>query len=183
MDGKEVFISTNCAQTRYISQKQLGMKYNITKFLIILLVSIGCQSQKKRPTITPQLPNPLPTLGDYKKEVNAEGIVISEGYYLDGIANGPMKWYHDKGHLAAEGTMHNGKRTGVWKVYAIDDGVHLADVLFDNDREIGVVNAYYSNGQYKYTHKYEAGELFQKTCYDSLGTVIDCSLLLKHKQQ
>ncbi len=75
------------------------------------------------------------------KESDTNVSFSSIGFYVDDKANGPMRWYFNN-RLAGEGPMKNGKRHGLWKVYAIEDGVLVTEVYFENDQEVKKKGSY-----------------------------------------
>lgn len=48
------------------------------------------------------------------------GVLASEGYYLDGKENGQWRDYHANGQAAAEGTYDDGIEAGVWRYWTAD---------------------------------------------------------------
>ena len=61
---------------------------------------------------------------------NSTGKVIFEGFYQQGIRNGPGKEYDTNGHLIFEGEFLNGQRNGKGKEYLKEGEYSKTPVLF-----------------------------------------------------
>ena len=48
------------------------------------------------------------------------GVLASEGSYLDGQEDGPWRDYHTNGQIAAEGAYARGIESGVWRYWNAD---------------------------------------------------------------
>ena len=51
----------------------------------------------------------------------------SEGYYEDGINNGPTNTWHENGQQYYKGFYKNGERSGTWKFWA-EDGEFVKEI-------------------------------------------------------
>lgn len=56
-----------------------------------------------------------------------DGTVASEGYFKDGVEDGPWRDFHANGHVAAEGAYEQGKEVGSWKFWNEDGSSPSAD--------------------------------------------------------
>ncbi|MDC1161954.1 hypothetical protein OAT18_00790 [Tenacibaculum sp.] len=108
---------------------------------------------------------------EFRKEFWGNGQLASEGYYVNGKANGLMKWYHEKGHLAGIGPMKEGKRDGFWKVYTIEDGKLGAVGNFIEGNEVGL---YHENGKIWKERNWYNSVIISEKCWDNKGNIIQC---------
>ncbi len=142
-------------------------------FLFILFSS--CKKDKKT-EINSTVQNSF--LQEKKKEIKKKwwdnGAIASEGIYIDGKANGFMKWYHESGFLAGEGLMKNDKRDGWWKVYDIEDGKLGAEGNFKEGSKHGKWKLYHTNGAIWKDQFWENNILINNKCWNENGNEITC---------
>jgi len=104
----------------------------------------------------------------------SNGELSLEGYYKNGKANGLMKWYSEKGHLAAIGQMVNDKREGEWKICDWQDSTYCTYGRFRDEVEYGVWISYHGNGKTARQNTYEAGKIIESQCWNEEGQSISC---------
>jgi antitoxin component YwqK of YwqJK toxin-antitoxin module len=107
------------------------------------------------------------------KEVDKNGVLLSEGYYKNGRANGWMKWYY-RGVLTAEGKMINDKRNGPWMICDVDDPSACINAYFENESREGLWKTYHKNGQLQKEQVWENDQPIAEKCWDEKGVSITC---------
>mgnify|MGYP000011732887 CR=1 FL=1 len=107
------------------------------------------------------------------KEVDKNGVLLSEGYYKNGRANGWMKWYY-RGILMAEGNMINDKRNGPWMICDLNDSSDCINAYFEHESREGVWKTYHDNGQLHREQVWENDQAIAEKCWDEIGTPMSC---------
>lgn len=107
------------------------------------------------------------------KEIDKNGVLLSEGYYKNGRANGWMKWYY-KGALMAEGNMINDKRNGPWTICDVHDPSVCINAYFENERREGIWKTYHENGKLHREQIWKNDQPIAEKCWDENGNSINC---------
>lgn len=107
------------------------------------------------------------------KEVDKNGVLLSEGYYKNGKANGWMKWYY-KGILMAEGNMINDQRNGPWTICDVHDPSACVNAYFENESREGLWKTYHENGVLSKEQTWKNNQPIAEKCWDEKGTLIAC---------
>ncbi len=104
------------------------------------------------------------------------GILELEGFYSRGKANGSMKWYHEKGHLAAEGNMIDDIREGPWRICDIEENGFCIDAYFKNGKRDGIWLIYHENTENKLWKEqtFKDDIMISEKCWDVNGNLIEC---------
>ncbi|CAL2061650.1 hypothetical protein [Tenacibaculum sp. 190524A05c] len=118
------------------------MRYSTILLLFSLCCILSCKQEQKAKEQKPA----LEIRKEIKKDFWENGELASEGIYINGKANGQMKWFHDNGFLAGEGPMKNDKRNGLWKVYNRENGKLSAEGSFKDDLKHGKWKIFHENG-------------------------------------
>jgi len=138
--------------------------YKSFPFYILLFVfSWNCQTKKVKET------NTIASKQEIKKEYWENDTLASEGIYINGKANGYMKWYHPNGKLAGEGPMVNDKREGLWKVYESEFGKLSAEGYFVKGIKHGTWKIFRENGALWKEQLWENNTLIKNTEKDNNG--------------
>lgn len=117
------------------------MRYSVILLSFTFLCLLGCNTSQKGTEL-----KPIEISKEIKKDFWENGVLASEGIYINGKANGQMKWFHDNGFLAGEGPMKNDKRNGLWKVYNRENGKLSAEGSFKDDLKHGKWKIFHENG-------------------------------------
>ncbi|MFZ1806426.1 MAG: hypothetical protein WAU36_04355 [Cyclobacteriaceae bacterium] len=80
------------------------------------------------------------------KEFNKHAILISEGYYVDGIRDGLWKFYYDSGELLIEEEYDHGKKNGKYSSF-FRNGKLMSNGKFSNDLRQGEFKVYNDQGR------------------------------------
>lgn len=107
------------------------------------------------------------------KEVDKNGVLLSEGYYKNGKANGWMKWYY-QGILMAEGDMINDKRNGPWTICDVYDPSVCIKAYFEHESREGVWKTYHENGTLYKEQTWKNDQPIAEKCWDEKGILITC---------
>ncbi len=145
------------------------MKRLTILFLISLTFFLCCKQKQNTQEIKPILEE----IKEIKKDYWDNGKLASEGVYINGKANGLMKWYHNNGFIAGEGPMENGKRNGWWKVYDIEDGKLGAEGNFKAGIKHGVWKLYHKNGNTFKEQLWSTDTLVNTTEWDLNGNIVN----------
>ncbi|WP_299713222.1 hypothetical protein [uncultured Tenacibaculum sp.] len=143
------------------------MHKSLFSFVIFSLVLFSCDTEKN---------NKKEVTSDIKQEIKKEywdnGTLAAEGFYVDGKANGLMKWFHPNGKLAGEGPMLNDKREGTWKVYESEFGKLSAEGSFKQGIKHGVWKIFHENGMLWKEQFWENNQLVTNTEWNKNGEII-----------
>lgn len=59
------------------------------------------------------------------KSYTSEGILVSEVFYIEDLANGPATYFHLNGKVSIRGIYKSGKRNGVWNYFDLNGNKYL----------------------------------------------------------
>ncbi len=124
---------------------------------------------------------------EIKKEYWDNGNLASDGIYVNGKANGYMKWYHENGNLAGEGGMINDKRDGLWKVYESEFETLSTEGYFKDGIKHGTWTLFHQNGSIWKEQIWESNQLIhekkviKETFTSSSSEKINITTLLNFK--
>lgn len=124
------------------------MKY---KFLLILLIGLGCEAPKSDLKKTSGKKNGL------VKSYSKDGKLLSEINYKDGVRDGIGKSYYKNGNIQFLIPYAMGKRQGVVKRY-YESGKIYQETEFSDDRKTGIQKTYKENGKLRSEARLENGE-------------------------
>jgi antitoxin component YwqK of YwqJK toxin-antitoxin module/Tfp pilus assembly protein PilF len=106
------------------------------------------------------------------------GKIKTEVEYKDGVANGNFKKYHKNGKIRNEGVYVNDELLGVWNTYYANGNLQSTNYYKDDLAE-NWQQAYCANGKLESEDFFELGYVKKRLDYDSLGKVIQQSVLDK----
>ncbi|WP_075342861.1 toxin-antitoxin system YwqK family antitoxin [Tenacibaculum agarivorans] len=138
--------------------------YKSFAFCILLFVfSWNCQTKK----VKEKEIKAIESKHEIRKEYWENDTLASEGIYINGKANGDMKWYHPNGKLAGEGPMVDDKREGLWKVYESEFGKLSAEGYFVKGIKHGTWKIFRENGALWKEQLWEHNTLIKNTGKDN----------------
>ena len=85
-----------------------------------------------------------------------------------------MKWFHEKGHLAAQGNMKDDKRNGPWKICDIDNESSCIDAHLKNEMRDGLWKIYHDDGKLWKEQTWKNDKIIGEKCWDENGKKITC---------
>ena len=119
----------------------------------------------------------LPFIGFSQSETEIEywenGRVLSQIQYVDGIENGPFRYYHENGKLWREGNYKDGEEEGIRKEY-YENGQLWTEENFKDGKEEGFFRDYHENGKVVWEGNFKNGKLINQKCWDANGSKIEC---------
>ena len=77
--------------------------------------------------------------------------------FQNGILNGLSETYYDNGNISARGLLTNNVYQGVWYTYHLNGQTHL-EIMFKDDKKIGIAKEYDETGKIIREVEYENGE-------------------------
>jgi hypothetical protein len=107
------------------------------------------------------------------KEFDENNQLITEGYYVNGKANGLMKWYWG-GNLVASGNMKDDKRHGLWKICDYQIPSNCIEASFNEDKKVGTWRILHDNGKLAKEQYWNDGKMVTEKCWDENGIEIKC---------
>ena len=98
-----------------------------------------------------------PVYAQLKKQYYKDNTIKSAGMHKDGVADGPWKYYNEKGILESEGKKVDGKLHGLWKVYT-KDGKLNSTGKYEDGVKSGEWKVYSATGELFYQGKFVNGK-------------------------
>ena len=112
------------------------------------------------------------------------GVPIEESTYFNGLLDGDYKKYYGTGELKTDGYYKDGKKTGKWNTYYKVNGEKRSEGEYVNDKKEGLWRLYSSKGKLTcegpYLHNLKEGEW---KYYDQDGKVIATLSFVKDVEQ
>lgn len=113
------------------------------KVLLVTFLSIFCAALVPVRAIGEDGPGPGEKV--YVKKKTGKGVLVEEGWMLDGVKTGFWKFYHENGKLKNEGNFVNNELQDWWKEYD-EEGNLITEGFFVNGKKEAHWKYYYHNG-------------------------------------
>ena len=113
------------------------------------------------------------------------GVIVSKAHYNSlkpEIREGEYETYFYNGNTNIKGNFKDDKMEGAWIAYNKEKNFLETKATYKNNLKSGKSFTFYETGKLKIMDVYVRDTLVQSTCYDSIGNILNCELILYPKE-